>query len=76
MPIAASPSFGVWFNEHRPHSALRGLTPQEAWEGHILPEPIPIRTRDQLHPRVDIHRRHYRGDPRLPVIDISVKLAA
>ncbi len=66
----------VWYNEHRPHSALHGLTPQEAWEGSILPKPIPIRARDQRHPQIEIRRRHYRGDPRLPIIDIAIKLAA
>jgi putative transposase len=68
--------FGAWFNEHRPHSALQGRTPQEAWEGRILPEPVPIRARDQLQPQIEIRRRHYHGDPRLPVIEISVRLAA
>jgi putative transposase len=69
-------AFGAWFNERRPHSALHGRTSQEAWEGRILPEPAPIRARDQLQPQIEIRRRHYRGDPRLPVIEISVKLAA
>ncbi len=68
--------FGVWYNELRPHSALHGLTPHEACQGHVLPEPVPIRARDQLHPQIEIRRRHYRGDPRLPIIDISIKLAA
>lgn len=68
--------FGDWFNEYRPHSALQGLTPQEAWEGRVLPEPVPIRTRDQFQPQIEVRRRHYRGDPRLPVIDVSVRLAA
>jgi transposase InsO family protein len=66
----------AWFNEHRPHSALHGRTPQEAWEGRVLSEPVPIRARDQLQPQIEVRRRHYRGDPRLPVIEISVKLAA
>jgi transposase InsO family protein len=68
--------FGTWFNEHRPHSALHGRTPQEAWEGHVLPEPIPILTRDRLQPQIEIRRKHYHGAPRLPIIDISVRLAA
>jgi hypothetical protein len=45
-------------------------------KGRILPESAPIRARDQLQPQIEICRRHYRGDPRLPVIEISVKLAA
>jgi transposase InsO family protein len=68
--------FEAWFNKHRPHSALQGRTPQEAWEGRVLPEPVPIRARDQLQPQSEIRRRHYRGDPRLPVVEISVRLAA
>jgi transposase InsO family protein len=68
--------FGAWFNEHRAHSALHGRTPQEAWEGRVLPEPIPIRARDQLQPQIEVRRRHYRDDPRLPVLEISVRLAA
>ena len=68
--------FGSWFNKHRSHSALHGLTPQEAWEGSVLPGPVPIRARDQLQPQIDVRRRHYRGDPRLPVIEMSVQLAA
>jgi transposase InsO family protein len=68
--------FGAWFNEHRPHGALQGRTPQEAWEGRYLPTPVPIRARDQLQPQIEIRRRHYHGDPRLPIIDISVRLAA
>ena len=68
--------FEEWFNEFRPHSALRGLTPREAWDGRSLAEPIPIRARDQLRPQIEVRRRHYRGDPRLPAIEISVRLAA
>ena len=68
--------FGAWFNERRPHSALHGRTPREAWEGRVLPEPVSIRARDQLQPQIDICRGHYHGDPRLPVIEISVRLAA
>ena len=68
--------FRAWFNEYRSHSALHGLTPQEAWEGHCLPKPVPIRARDQLQPQIEIRRKHYRGDPRLPIIEISVRLAA
>ena len=68
--------FGNWYNELRPHSSLQGLTPREAWDGRVLPEPIPIRARYQLQPQIDIRRKHYRGDPRLPIIEISVRLAA
>ena len=68
--------FGTWFNEQRPHSALQGRTPREAWQGRVLPEPVPIRARDQRQPQIEIRREHYHGDPRLPVLEISVRLAA
>jgi transposase InsO family protein len=68
--------FGAWFNEHRAHSALHGRTPREAWQGHVLSAPVPIRARDQRQPQIDVRRRHHRGDPRLPVIEMSVRLAA
>ena len=68
--------FRSWLNEYRPHSALQGRTPQEAWQGQVLPKPVPVRARDQLQPQVEIRRRHYHGDPRLPVLEISVRLAA
>jgi hypothetical protein len=35
-----------------------------------------IRARDQLQPQIEVRRKHYRGDPRLPVIEMSVQLAA
>jgi len=35
--------YQFWYNEHRIHSALGVLTPQEAWEGVEPPAPIPIR---------------------------------
>ena len=69
-------AFEDWFNKHRPHSALHGLTPREAREGRCLPKPVAIRARDQLQPQIEIRRTHYRGDPRLPVVDLSVRLAA
>ena len=68
--------FGAWLNEHRPHGALHSLTPQEAWEGRVLPEPVPIRARDQLQPQIEIRRGHYYGDLCLSVLDISVRLVA
>jgi len=68
--------FKDWFNQVRPHSALGGLTPQEAWEGRSLPEPVPIRARDRLQPEIAIRRRHHHSDPRLPIVDLSVQLAA
>jgi transposase InsO family protein len=65
-----------WYNQHRPHSALRGLTPQEAWEGVAPSEPFAFRQRDPVKPHIDIRRASCRGDPRLPVIRITVQRAA
>jgi putative transposase len=65
-----------WYNEYRPHSALNGLTPDEAWEGASLPEPMPIRSHDSVKPWIDIRRLRCCGDPRLPVIQITVRRAA
>jgi len=53
-----------------------GLTPDEAWEGAELAEPIRIRSRDPIKPRIDIHRLKCSGDPLLPVIQIAVQRAA
>jgi len=55
---------------------LHGRTPQEAWEGRVPPEPVSIRARDHHQPQIEVRRKHYHGDPRLPVVEISVKLAA
>ncbi len=65
-----------WYNHYRPHSAIKGLTPDEAWEGIELPQPIPLRQRDAIKPRIDIRRVNCRGDPHLPVINITVQRAA
>ena len=66
---------GAWYNEHRPHRALHGRAPKAAWEGHVLPTPVLIRARDELQPQIEVRRRSH-GDPRLPVPEISVRLAA
>jgi hypothetical protein len=69
-------SYQHWYNHHRPHSALGTLTPCEAWEGKPPPEPVPIRCRDPVKPRIDVRRLKFRGDPALPVIQINVRQAA
>ncbi len=66
-----------WYNHFRPHSSLQGITPDQAWQGdESLPVPIPIRARDHLPLQVDVIRRKCRGDPRLPVIEITLRSAA
>ncbi len=64
--------FRGWFNNHRPHSALGGRTPIEAWCHEVLPEPSPIYARDDETPEIDVRRINYRGDPRLPVVCIHL----
>ena len=66
--------FCDWHNTLRPHQALGQLTPQEAWSGRELPDPIPIRAADRLEVAADVRRVNYRGDPRLPVPQIAVAI--
>jgi hypothetical protein len=69
-------SFAAWYNTHRPHSALEFRTPEEAFCGKALLKPVAYRTRDGPNIQIQIARRHYRGDPRLPIFDIRVRKAA
>ena len=64
--------YQFWYNEHRIHSALGVLTPQEAWDGVEPPTPIPIRAADQKNVQVFVTRTKCRGDPRLRVLQINV----
>ena len=68
--------FASWYNTCRPHSALGSRTPEEAFTGGKSPKPIAYRTRDGPNIQIQIARRHYRGDPRLPIVDIQVRKAA
>jgi len=63
-----------WYNAVRVHSALSARTPDEAWNGVELPEPIPLYARDPVEPILEVDRQDYRGDPHLPVIDIDARL--
>jgi len=65
-----------WYNDKRPHSALGVLTPNEAWDRQAAPTPVPIRARDPQKFNIEIARQRCRGDPRLPVIQITVRKAA
>jgi putative transposase len=69
-------NYRYWYNHHRPHSALHGITPDEAWHGTGLSEPFSFRHRDHVKPRIGIRRLYCRGDPLLPVIHITVQRAA
>jgi len=35
-----------------------------------------LRARYRLEPQIEVRQKHYHGDPRLPVVEISVRLAA
>jgi len=65
-----------WYNHHRPHSALDGQTPGEAWGGEDMPQPLPFRASDASRPHIAVRRVPWRGDPRLPVLQIQVRRAA
>jgi transposase InsO family protein len=68
--------YRVWYNQHRPHSALNGRTPDEAWMQRCLPQPVALRQRDPARPVIAIHRQHCGGDPHLPVLHITLRRAA
>ena len=65
-------NFRRWYNEVRSHAVLNGKTPEEAWAGVNLPEPIPIRQADPIEVTSSVTRRAFGGDPRLPLIEIDV----
>ena len=65
-----------WYNTFRPQSALGFSTPEEAFAGRTPGEPIEIRARDGPNLQIDIARRPFRGEPRLPIIEITVRRAA
>jgi transposase InsO family protein len=64
--------FREWYNTERPMAILGGRTPEEAWKGDDRRQAIPFRADDPAQPLFRVARRRYRGDPRLPVIDIHV----
>ncbi len=64
--------FVNWYNRYRPHQSLGAKTPDEAWHGVTLPDPVPIRSNDEYVPSVDVRRVNYRGDPRLPILDFDI----
>ena len=68
--------FASWYNTARPHSALGALTPEEAYRGKALPKPIAYRTRDGPKIDIEVCRRHFRNDPRLPAVEITLRKAA
>ena len=65
--------YRTWYNEDRPLAALASRTPEEAWQGVDLPDPIPIRATDSDEIAVQAQRRSCRGDVALPIITIRVE---
>ena len=65
--------YRTWYNEHRPHAALDGRTPEEVWDGVDMPEAIPIRATDPDQIIMNVERRSYCGDRSLPIIMIRVE---
>jgi len=51
---------------------LGGRTPEEAWTGKEPPETLPVRANDPLQPLFRVARHPFRGDPRLPVMEIEI----
>lgn len=65
-------AYREWHNDFRPYAAHGTLTPSEVEQGCLLPEPVAYRQRGGVEPRIKLHRRCVRGDPRLayPVIRV------
>ncbi len=70
--------FRGWYNAERPMFILSGRTPEEVWTAKSPPEAAAFRASDPHQPVFRVARRRYRGDPRLPVLDIQItrRLAA
>jgi transposase InsO family protein len=68
--------FKNWYNKHRPHQALGGLTPEQAWLGDKNLDPTDVLHRGPVEPVIQVERLPVRGDPDLPeiVIDITLKM--
>ncbi|MCB9848509.1 MAG: DDE-type integrase/transposase/recombinase [Phycisphaeraceae bacterium] len=66
-------AYREWHNRFRPHAAHGTLTPVEAEHDVPVPETAIYRQEGGVEPRVQLHRRCVRGDPRLayPVIRVS-----
>ena len=69
-------SFAAWYNTARPHSPLGSRTPDGAYCGKALPKPVVYRTRDGPNIQIQTAREKYRGEARLPIVDIQIRKAA
>ncbi len=68
--------FAAWYNGCRPHSAINARTPEEAYNHRKLPKAVAYRARDKPNIQIEIARRHFRGDVRLPIVEIKLRKAA
>jgi putative transposase len=66
--------YRLWYNRHRPHTALGFSTPDEVARGFKPPKPIPIRRHGEIEPVIRLKRHCFGDDPHLPVIEIDVRL--
>ena len=66
-------AYAKWYNWYRPHTAHGTLTPVEAGHSISATETVTYRQKGGVEPRIKMHRRCVRGDPRLayPVIRVS-----
>ncbi|MFH1023880.1 MAG: hypothetical protein V1809_10900 [Planctomycetota bacterium] len=65
-----------WYNIERGLWSHGGRTPEEVWQGKEISPPVAIRERDIVKPAITIIRHRFRGDPRLPVIEIQIVRAS
>ena len=66
--------FKDWYNTRRPHQALGGWTPEQAWTESGPPTAIAIHAHDP-QPEIRILRHRYRGDPQLPDLELEIEWA-
>ena len=71
---AADPTLGQGYNDCRPHSALGGPTPDEAWRGVELPRPMRILARDDPDVTIATRREDFHGDRWLPIVNIKLQV--
>jgi putative transposase len=64
--------FRRYYNTVRPMFTLGMRTPEEAWNGMKLDEPVPIRQADPIKPAICVTKKLFEGDPLLPVFSIEV----
>ena len=63
----------TWYNEHRPHQSLSGMTPMEVYSGADPPSRT-FRLPNSRLPNMELSVEHYHG--RLPLPIVSLRQAA